>query len=269
MSDFPELDDFPSAPPSGAPQADFLARERALLGDEFGGTPESFELPTTAAADLNDGDQFGLGDFSSTANGNSHTLNDHIPSTTVAPVSVTGVNDELSSFQDQYPDISHDITPNQTNGFGGPAPSLYANPASNSGTPLVYATTQVEEESPFIKEWRIKQAEEIQIRDQRSLNTREETIAAAEKAIDDFYHGYNTQKEKNIAKNKEQEASFLQARNDKLGQGTTWERICDLIDLQDSRSKTCGKSNRDLGRFKEILLSLKREGESAPGAAGY
>lgn len=68
---------------------------------------------------------------------------------------------------------------------------------------------------------------------------------------------------------REEEAAFLQTRNDKLGQGTTWERIAELIELQDSRSKTCGKSSKDLSRFKEILLSLKREGDSAPGAAGY
>jgi hypothetical protein len=48
-----------------------------------------------------------------------------------------------------------------------------------------------------------------------------------------------------------------------------WERVCDLVDLKDSRSKTNTQSKQDLGRFKEILLSLKREGESAPGAGGY
>lgn len=68
---------------------------------------------------------------------------------------------------------------------------------------------------------------------------------------------------------REQEASFLQTRDDSLGQGTTWQRIADLIDLQDSRSKTVSKSTHDLSRFKEILLSLKREGATAPGAAGY
>ncbi|POV98805.1 hypothetical protein PSHT_13853 [Puccinia striiformis] len=297
MSDFPELEDFSNVPASNDPQADFLARERALLGDEFGPTPDNYqETRQEQVSSQNQEDQFGLGDFDSSP----------IDHSNIPAPNLTGPADELASFQDQYPDISHDISSNQTvsvpfdsnrsvsyclgffgvsmrdcfhaiwghsrdfpNGFDAPAPSLYANQPSAYATPAVYAQTQSEEESTFITEWRTKQAEEIRLRDQRSIAKREETIAAAEKAIDDFYHGYNTEKQKNIAKNKEEEAEFLQTRNDKLGQGTTWERISEVIELQDSRSKTCGKSNKDLARFKEILLSLKREGESAPGAAGY
>lgn len=50
--------------------------------------------------------------------------------------------------------------------------------------------------------WREKQAEEIRARDERSKAKREETIVAAEKAIDDFYNSYNNEKEKNISRNK-------------------------------------------------------------------
>ncbi|EFP78555.1 hypothetical protein PGT21_023910 [Puccinia graminis f. sp. tritici] len=260
MSDFPELEDFSNVAASNDPQADFLARERALLGDEFGAPPENYQ--ETIQVKQDDDDQFGLGDFSSAP------IDHHPQPAAPPPVSTTGAPDELASFQDQYPDISHDI-PDQTNGFDAPAPSLYANQSSAYATPAVYAQTQTEEESPFIKEWRTNQAEEIRVRDERSAAKREETIVAAEKAIDEFYHGYNTEKQKNIAKNKEEEAKFIQSRSDKLAQGTTWERIAELIELQDSRSKTCGKSAKDLARFKEILLNLKRDGQNAPGAAGF
>lgn len=57
-----------------------------------------------------------------------------------------------------------------------------------------------------------------------------------------------------------------------LGRGTTWSRIADLIQLQDSQSKTIartGPGTTDLTRFKEVLLRLKREGEDAPGHGGY
>jgi hypothetical protein len=57
-----------------------------------------------------------------------------------------------------------------------------------------------------------------------------------------------------------------------LTQGTTWERIAGLIELENSQSKTIartGAGTTDLGRFKEVLLRLKREGTSAPGAGGY
>jgi hypothetical protein len=68
---------------------------------------------------------------------------------------------------------------------------------------------------------------------------------------------------------REDEEKFKSDLSDQLAKGTTWERICTLIDLQDSRSKTTTKSKQDLTRFKEILLNLKREGENAPGAGGY
>lgn len=64
------------------------------------------------------------------------------------------------------------------------------------------------------------------------------------------------------------EAEYLANRQDNLAKGTAWDRICQLIDLQDSRSKTNTKSSKDLSRMKEIILSLKREGDTAPGAAG-
>jgi len=57
-----------------------------------------------------------------------------------------------------------------------------------------------------------------------------------------------------------------------LSSGTTWERICTLIELQNSQSKTIartGAGTTDLSRFKEVLLRLKREGDAAPGAGGY
>ena len=53
-----------------------------------------------------------------------------------------------------------------------------------------------------------------------------------------------------------------------LAKGTTWDRICDLVDLKDSRSKTNSKSTKDLSRFREVLLALRKSGD-APAAGGY
>lgn len=117
--------------------------------------------------------------------------------------------------------------------------------------------------------WRERQDEEIAERDQHSSERKEEMIRKAEKSIDDFYASYNSKKERQIAKNKEDEQTFTQARDDALGKGTTWERIADMIELQDSRSKTVAKGSRDTSRMKEVLLNLKREGENAPNSLGY
>ena len=68
------------------------------------------------------------------------------------------------------------------------------------------------------------------------------------------------------------EAEYLGELSASLSTGTTWERICSLVDLQNSQSKTIartGAGTTDLARFKEVLLRLKREGNAAPGAGGY
>jgi hypothetical protein len=71
---------------------------------------------------------------------------------------------------------------------------------------------------------------------------------------------------------REIEAQYLAQLSESLSAGTTWSRICELIELQNSQSKTLARSGpgtTDLTRFREVLLRLKREGEAAPGAAGY
>jgi hypothetical protein len=71
---------------------------------------------------------------------------------------------------------------------------------------------------------------------------------------------------------RDQEEEYLAKLSTSLSSGTTWERIADLVELQNSQSKTLartGPGTTDLSRFKEVLLRLKREGASAPGAAGY
>lgn len=68
------------------------------------------------------------------------------------------------------------------------------------------------------------------------------------------------------------EADYVASLEASLAGGTTWSRICDLVELQNSQSKTIartGTGTTDLTRFKEILLRLRRQGDQAPGAAGY
>ena len=68
------------------------------------------------------------------------------------------------------------------------------------------------------------------------------------------------------------ESEYVAELQASLSSGTTWERICSLVELQNSQSKTIartGAGTTDLSRFKEVLLRLKREGDAAPGAAGY
>lgn len=52
------------------------------------------------------------------------------------------------------------------------------------------------------REWRERQAEEIRQRDEASKAKRQETIAKAEAAIDQFYEEYAAKKERSIRENK-------------------------------------------------------------------
>ena len=175
--------------------------------------------------------------------------------------------------------------------FGVPPPfAPKPQTSAFSTTPILSQPLPDEEEPEVIRAWRDKQAEEIKRRDEASHARRQETIEKAERAIDQFYDEYNAKKERNIKENKyvsckhdyfllytnprcrvlEQE--YLATFSDSLAAGTSWSRICAYIDLENSQSKTLartGAGTTDLTRFKEVLLRLKREGESAPGAAGY
>lgn len=115
---------------------------------------------------------------------------------------------------------------------------------------------QDEEEPEPVRAWRHKQAEEIARRDAEAERKKGEAISQAERDIDQFYSDYNAKKEKTIKKNKEDEAAFLEKRQKELAEGTTWDRVTKLIDLQNSQSKTIaptGPGSTDLSRFRGEL----------------
>ncbi|SCZ92605.1 BZ3500_MvSof-1268-A1-R1_Chr5-2g08023 [Microbotryum saponariae] len=311
------MDDFfnpPTDSSSSDPTADFLARERAALGESFGdatttgaaasSSGKDYERSASAFPDLDapgaqhdeDDDEDDL-DFLGGASSAPVRVGVGAPTSNgTGAVSVTN-HTELAAFEQDYPEI--ELPSQQSNGFNSSSnndnrfhssqpPST---PAFQPGTAAPAPAS--EQDSEFIQSWRVKQKEEIARREEASKAKREETIVKAQHAIDNFYKEYNQKKEKNIAANKcvgrtpafvcdrarnltpscfenrDEEAAFNAAQTDALAKGTTWERVCALVDLNDSRSKTSTKSKNDLTRFKEVLLSLKREGENAPGAAGY
>ncbi|KAI0669600.1 clathrin light chain-domain-containing protein [Trametes maxima] len=272
--------------------SDFLQRESELLGEEFG-TPTGGTYATATGDDLDldratsafpeislDGsDDISIPSappaappLSSTASFASFSDFSSPPPTRQTDVKVTG-DDEIEKFENEFPDIEVPTQPvslpQQPPAFGA-TPTFAPQPAYSS-TPIL--NQQIEEDEPeVIKQWREKQAEEIKARDEASRARRQETIGKAEHSIDQFYEEYAAKKERNIRENKEHEEEFLGTLNASLSQGTTWQRICDIIELQNSQSKTIARTGpgaTDLTRFKEVLLRLKREGDAAPGAAGY
>ncbi|KZT69647.1 hypothetical protein DAEQUDRAFT_726265 [Daedalea quercina L-15889] len=265
---------------------DFLTRESELLGEEFTGTPTGGTYATAggdidfdrAASAFPDISLDGTGDIPAPslaappAPSGGFSFDDFVspPAGRQTDVKVTG-DDEIEKFEDQFPDIEVPSEPVRQPSFGAaPTFAPQPQPSAFTSTPIL---NHVEEDEPeVIKQWRERQAEEIKARDEASKHKREETVSKAERAIDQFYEEYAAKKERNIRENKEYEEEFLAKMTDSLSNGTTWQRICDLIELQNSQSKTvarAGPGTTDLTRFKEVLLRLKREGDAAPGAAGY
>ncbi|KAJ9117503.1 hypothetical protein QFC22_004353 [Naganishia vaughanmartiniae] len=288
--------------------AAYLARERAALGEDadlFASGSNTSDSPAQPAASsvLDEFADFGSASTPAPANQPPHTNEpepsgpsgiDAFPSLDMMDspsggfggsaqqeVRVTGHagtgeqgDEEREKFESAFPDISDEVEPI--------APSPYAptNNASAGGYSTILpgpsfnstAAAQSEEDTEPIREWREKQQAEIKKRDEESKRKKEEVVLKAEKAIDAFYENYNAEKEKNIRKNKEDEAAFLQQLQEGISKGTSWERVTDVIELANSQSKTIRPSapgGSDLQRMKELLLSLRREGDKAPAAGGY
>ncbi|KAI9511471.1 clathrin light chain-domain-containing protein [Russula earlei] len=189
-------------------------------------------------------------------------------------VRVTGhdQDDDIGKFESEFPELDTVNFPPSQPTFGALPPfAPRPQPSALSATPILVQPIDAEEPD-VIRQWRERQAEEIKARDERSKTRRQETISKAERAIDQFYEDYNAMRKRQIRDNKDSEADYVAKLSDSLSRGTTWDRICDFVELQNSQSKTlarAGPGTTELSRYREVLLRLRREGASAPGAAGY
>ncbi|PNS17917.1 Clathrin light chain [Sphaceloma murrayae] len=213
--------------------SDFLARERAALGDDA----NLFSTPGDNLASVEDDDDDLLGGGGSSA---------------PAPVA----SNEMSSFQSSFPEID---TSNSAIGTDGTI--------TGSSLPINPATSLSNEPEPeVIREWRERRDLALQHRDQVSADKKAETVKAAHQAIDDFYDNYNNKKEKGIAQTKKEAEEFLKNREDTTSGGTSWERIAKLVDLT-GKGATGGGAGSGKAKFRELLISLRKD-EKAPGATG-
>ncbi|KAL4759213.1 clathrin light chain CLC1 [Aspergillus foveolatus] len=235
---FPSLEDFSAGQtqaidPSGTDENDFLARERALLGD--------------------DADQFATAqDVTSTDVNNDELLGD--PQEAQA-----GAGPEISGFESSFPAIdtqNEQVAPGGTiTGTGAPFP------------PTGYSSYQApEEEAEPVREWRERRDADIARRAELSNEKKEATIKKAQEDIDDFYVSYNNKADKLRAQTAAEAEQFLANREDTSSGGTSWERIAKLVDVSGKGTRG-GASGSGKERFRELLLSLKKD-EKAPGASG-
>ncbi|KAG9079975.1 hypothetical protein FRC06_007227, partial [Ceratobasidium sp. 370] len=123
------------------------------------------------------------------------------------------------------------------------SPSMLLSRTKKSPSMKSYGTLRtpmfVVNEDPMSSLWSMRehQAERVVKRDEESKAKHAQTIAKAEGNIDKFYEEYNAKKERQIRENKENEVNTVANLNHPLSAGTTWSRICNLIDIKDSQSK--------------------------------
>ncbi|KAI1405637.1 clathrin light chain [Hypoxylon fuscum] len=229
---FPSLDDFDSGAQTdikdvGSPSADdFLARERALLGDDatqFATGNESAALADPSSDDL------------------------------------LGGGGESAQFESQFPDIS---TPNEQVAPGGTitgGPSVSFSSGYN-------AYVEQEEEPEVIKLWREKRDAGNAKRAEQFAAQKAETVQEAQQNIDDFYENYNTKKEKMITQTRKEAEQFLASRDDTTSGGTSWERIAKLVDVSGKGQKGgAGGSGKERFRELLMSLRKDEKAPGAEG----
>ncbi|CZT25179.1 related to CLC1 Clathrin light chain [Ramularia collo-cygni] len=249
---FPSLDDFdagqtevadPTTSLSTDEPSDFLARERAALGEDAQQFTSSADQSATVA-DVEDDDDDDLmgggGDFSSSNNNN---------------------NDMMGDFESSYPSIS---TTNEAVSAGGGTITGSTLPYQPSHSPF---PTHDEDEPEVLREWRERRDLAIQHRDEVSAAKKAETVKAAQQAIDEFYENYNSKREKQVAQTRKDAEEFLAKREDTTSGGTSWERIAKLVDLS-GKGTQGGAAGSGKGKMRGLLVSLRKD-EAAPGAKGF
>jgi len=234
---FPTLEEFSAGQTeavdaSGTDADDFLARERAALGDDA----DLFATPHDHAVTIEDVGEDLLGD----------------------KVQTLVASEEISGFASSFPPIEsrNKVAPGGTiTGTGSPFPQTgYTN------------YTEPEEEPEVVREWRGRRDADLARRAQSSTEKKGATIKKAQEDIDDFYVSYGNRADKARAQTRAEADQFLENREDTAAGGTSWERIAKLVDISGKGIKG-GASGSGKERFRELLLTLRKDPD-APGASG-
>lgn len=217
--------------------SDFLARERAALGEDAEQfTSAADNVATVADAGEDDEDDLLGGGGGGPSNGTS--------------------GDMLGDFESSFPAVD---TANEQVAPGG----------TITGSTLPFQAPRHEEyeaEPDVVREWRERRDLQIQHRDEKSAAKKAETIKAAQQNIDEFYENYNNKRDKGVAQTRKEAEEFLKSREDTTAGGTSWERIAKLVDLS-GKGTAGGAAGSGKAKMRELLISLRKD-EKAPGATG-
>ncbi|KAJ3342570.1 CTP synthase ura7 [Gonapodya sp. JEL0774] len=249
--------DFGDFEGSSDPTADFLAREKELLGDDAAlfQTSAPLSTPSVIPAPLIPSSS-GLGSTSS-------------------PLMVAN----LGAFEAPIPDAFSGAT--SIPGTSTPPPVFAPVPPGGSSpigiisTPSAVAMkSEPEPEPEAVTQWREKQRLEIAERDRLEEAKHDEALARARDQLKTFYAEYNDKKAKTAVKNREQEKS----RAEESRGGNAWERVyrnIEMVSQPVAATVTGSKSSnvpkapaKDTSRFKNLLIQLKND-PNAPAGVAY
>ncbi|KAG1172433.1 hypothetical protein G6F70_002557 [Rhizopus microsporus] len=193
MSDFGDFNT-----PSEDPTADFLARERAALGEDadlFNTEP----IQSPAVTNLM---------TPSTLPMSPSVFTEPTPTTSAPPVDNT-----YSSFEAEFPKAEELET-----------------------SQAFYKALLPEEEPETVRQWREKQAEVIAERDAVSSKKKEDLVKQAREEIDKFYEDYNDKKQRAIEENRAREESTEKNRENISSSSNVWERVVSEIDIKSAKT---------------------------------
>ncbi|KAJ2451577.1 Clathrin light chain [Coemansia sp. RSA 2336] len=241
------------------PMADFLARERAALGE--------------------DADMF-------QADSNGSPSQSAVSPLQSAASPLQSATSPLQSATEQ-PEAAGDVSAAMPN----LATSEFASPSnSSSAFSATKSPSQPQEKSQFEQDWSNKQQEIIQERDRASESKHGEIVREAREAIDKFYEEYNERKDRAVEENRASQEIEAQAAN----RGSLWERVLKQADMVAKATTNASSSTgvaerhaspapfgaarqqspqqqqqqqqpaRDTSRMRELLQDLRRD-PNAPG----
>ncbi|KXS15169.1 hypothetical protein M427DRAFT_331530 [Gonapodya prolifera JEL478] len=241
--------DFGDFEGSSDPTADFLAREKELLGDDAalfqdaGPTAAIIPAPLVTTSS-------GLGSVSS-------------------PLDVA----DLGAFEAPAAVVLGGVPGTSTPPpVFAPVPLPSSSPIGSVSAPSpILMKSEPEPEPEAVVQWREKQRLQIAERDRLEESKHDEVLARARDQLKTFYAEYNDRKAKTAVKNRDSERTGTEEARG----GNTWERVYRNVEqvsqpvastVTGTKSSTTAKAaTKDTSRFKNLLIQLKND-PNAPSA---
>jgi len=180
-----------------------------------------------------------------------------------APAEVDPAADFLAREQSELAGLEDDnfaapeSQPESSQELGGLNMEAPAEGQQSNGPSSVYEAISVQDtiraEPEKIKVWREEQKARLEAKDNEEETKKRELKEVAKKELDDWYKHYDEQLQKSKENNRAAEDAFVSERDEKVT-GQAWEKVTRLCEFNPKNSKT----NKDVSRFRGILLQLKQ-----------